>query len=61
MDKSGFEENMYRSHGCSQQGGLCMGIKSWHPSKRTNVIGALIGDHLVMVALFEFNNKHSNF
>ena len=55
VDESGFEENMYRSHGYSQLGERCIGIESWHPSKRTNVIGALIGNQLVTVALFEFN------
>ena len=55
VDESGFEENMYRSHGYSHRGKRCMGLESWHPSKRINAIGALIGKELVTVSLFEFN------
>lgn len=33
----------------------CHGIEDWHPAKRTNVIGALIGKCLLTVALFECN------
>ena len=42
-------------HEYRQQGERCVDIEIWHPSKRINIIGALIDDEIVTVALFEFH------
>ncbi|MCB1712976.1 MAG: IS630 family transposase [Candidatus Riesia sp.] len=54
-DESGFVENAPRTHGYSIKGERCYGIHDWHPSKRTNVIGALIDKTLLTVSLFDCN------
>ena len=46
---------MYRTHGYSPKGKRCHGIEDWHPSKGTNVIGALIDKSFLTVSLFESN------
>ena len=46
---------MPRTHGYSQQGKRCYDVHDWHPTKRTNVIAALIGKKLLTVSLFECN------
>lgn len=46
---------MPRTHGYSQQGKRCYDLHDWHPTKRTNVIGALMGKTLLTVSLFECN------
>lgn len=54
-DESGFVEGVPRTHGYSIQGERCYGIHDWHPSKRTNVIGALIEKSLLTVSIFNCN------
>lgn len=46
---------MPRTHGYSRQGTRCYDVHDWHPSKRTNVIGGLIGRSLLTVSLFQCN------
>ena len=46
---------MPRTHGYSAKGQRCHGTADWHPSKRTNVIGAMLGKVLLTVTLFEAN------
>lgn len=54
-DESGFVESAPRTHGYSIKGERCYGIHDWHPSKRTNVIGALIEKSLLTVSIFNCN------
>ena len=44
-----------RTHGYSTKGKRCYGVHDWHPSKRTNVIGALVGKSLLTVSIFDCN------
>ena len=55
IDESGFVHSMPRTHGYSHQGKRCYDVHNWHPGKRTNVIGALMGKTLLTVSLFECN------
>jgi len=50
-----------RTHGYSTKGKRCYGVHDWHPSKRTNVIGALVGKSLLTVSLFDCNVNTSIF
>jgi transposase len=50
-----------RTHGYSAKGKRCYGVHDWHPSKRTNVIGALVGKSLLTVSLFDCNVNTSIF
>lgn len=43
---------MPRTHGYALIGQRCFGKHDWHAKGRTNVIGALIGQHLLTVSLF---------
>ena len=54
-DESGFVESAPRTHGYSIKGERCYGIHDWHPSKRTNVIGALMEKSLLTVSIFNCN------
>jgi len=54
-DESGFVHNAPRTYGYSAKGKRCYGVHDWHPSKRANVIGALIGKSLLTVAIFNCN------
>lgn len=54
-DESGFVESAPRTHGYSIKGERYYGIHDWHPSKRTNVIGALIEKSLLTVSTFNCN------
>ena len=47
--------NAPRTHGYSVKGKRCYGVHDWHPSKRTNVIGALVDKSLLTVSIFECN------
>jgi transposase len=60
-DESGFVHNAPRTHGYSVKGKRCYGVHDWHPSKRTNVIGALVGKSLLTVSLFDCNVNTSIF
>lgn len=53
--------NAPRTHGYSAKGKRCHGVHDWHPSKRTNVIGALVGKSLLTVSIFECNVNTSVF
>jgi len=53
--------NAPRTHGYSVKGKRCYGVHDWHPSKRTNVIGALVGKSLLTVSLFDCNVNTSIF
>lgn len=44
---------MPRTHGYAPVGQRCYGTCDWHAKGRVNVIGALIGQRLVAVGLFE--------
>ena len=50
-----------RTHGYSAKGKRCHDVHDWHPSKRTNVIGALVGKSLLTVSIFECNINTSVF
>ena len=50
-----------RTHGYSAKGKRCHAVHDWHPSKRTNVIGALVGKSLLTVSIFECNVNTSVF
>lgn len=54
-DESGFVESAPRTHGYSIKGERCYGMHDWHPSKRKNVIGALIEKSLLTVSIFNCN------
>ena len=54
-DESGFVESATRTHGYSIKGERCYGIHDWHPSKRTNIIGALMEKSLLTVSIFNCN------
>ena len=60
-DESGFVHNAPRTHGYSAKGKRCYGVHDWHPSKRTNVIGALVGKSLLTVSIFDCNVNTSIF
>lgn len=53
--------NAPRTHGYSAKGKRCYGVHDWHPSKRTNVIGALVGKSLLTVSIFDCNVNTSIF
>lgn len=53
IDESGFAQDMPRRYGYAPIGQRCHGRWNWHARGRTNVIGALIGQRLVAVGLFE--------
>lgn len=44
---------MPRSHGYAPCGQRCFAKRDWGAKRRTNVIGALVGKHLLTVCLFE--------
>ena len=46
---------MPRTHGYAPKGTRCYDVQDWQPGKRTNVIGALMGENLLTVSLFECN------
>ena len=46
---------MPRTHGYSSKGTRCYDVQNWRHGKRTNVIGALMGENLLTVSLFECN------
>ena len=54
-DESGFVHSSPRTHGYSLKGKRCYGVHDWHPSKRTNVIGALVDKSLLTVSIFNCN------
>lgn len=53
IDESGFSEDMPRIFGYAQNGARCLGTHDWQAKQRTNAIGALTGDRLITVALFD--------
>lgn len=53
IDESGFAKDMPRRRGYAPIGQCCYGRFDWHARGRTNVIGALLGFHLIAVGLFE--------
>ena len=46
---------MPRTHGYSSKGARCYDVQDWRQGKRTNVIGALMGENLLTVSLLECN------
>lgn len=54
-DESGFLHSSPRTHGYSTRGKRCYGLHDWHPSKRTNVIGALVDKSLLALSIFDCN------
>ena len=53
LDESGFAHDMPRTHGYSFKGQRCPGTQDWGARGRTNVIGALFGNSLLSVSLFD--------
>lgn len=53
LDESGFAHDMPRTHGYSLKGLRCYGSHDWGARGRTNAIGALLGEALLTVSLFE--------
>ena len=53
VDESGFEENVYRSHGLSMRGKRCFGDRPGTRSKRTNLIAAKRKGELLAPVLYE--------
>lgn len=51
-DASGFAHDRPRPHGCAPLGERCDGVKDGHARGRTHVIGALLGQRLCTVGLF---------
>ena len=52
LDESGHALDMPRTHGYAEKGNRCFGLDSWGAKGRVNVIGALIGNLLFAVGLF---------
>ena len=46
---------MPRTHGYSKKGERCFGIHDWGAKGRTNAIGALFGESLLTLSLFDCN------
>lgn len=55
LDESGFAHDMPRTHGYALKGRRCYGTHNWGARGRTNVIGALLGERLLTVSLFQGN------
>lgn len=55
LDESGFAHDMPRTHGYAVKGARCFGQQDWGAKGRTNAIGALLGNTLLTVSLFEHN------
>jgi transposase len=55
INESGFAHDMPRPRGYALKGRPCHGTHDWNPHRRTNVIGALVGNALLTVALFTTN------
>ncbi len=53
LDESGFAHDMPRTHGYALKGQRCYGTQDWGARGRTNVIGALLGERLLTVTLFQ--------
>jgi transposase len=53
IDESGFSEDMPRTFGYAPEGRRCFGAHNWQAKQRTNAIGALTGDSLLTLALFD--------
>jgi transposase len=46
---------MPRTHGYSEIGKRCYGMKDWHAKGRTNVIGAITDNEFITTCLFDAN------
>lgn len=53
IDESGFLEDMPRLFGYAPKGAICFGKHDWQAKRRTNAVGALTGDRLLIAALFD--------
>jgi len=53
LDESGFAHDMPCTHGYSLKGQRCYGAQNWGARGRTNAIGALLGERLLTVTLFQ--------
>ncbi|MCP4476290.1 MAG: IS630 family transposase [Gammaproteobacteria bacterium] len=53
MDESGFAHDMPRIYAYAPVGDRCSGIHDWQAKGRTNAVGALHGNELVTVSLFD--------
>jgi transposase len=53
IDESGFAHDMPRTHGYAAKGKRCIGTKNWSDKGRTNAIGALHGNTLLTLSLFD--------
>ena len=52
---------MPRTHGYSLKGKRCFGCHNWGARGRTNVIGALVGQSLLTLSLFDGNINSNTF
>ena len=53
IDESGFAHDTPRTYGYAPEGERCSGIHNWHARGRINAIGALHGNELLTVSLFD--------
>ncbi|EGZ43292.1 ISSpo6 transposase [Neisseria wadsworthii 9715] len=53
MDESGFRSSTYRPYGYAAKGSLCSDTYNWQGRNQTNAIGALYGNRLFAVGLFD--------
>ncbi|CAM2908358.1 transposase [Legionella steigerwaltii] len=53
LEESGFAHDMPRTHGYALKGQRCYGTQDWGARGRTNVIGALLGERLLTITLFQ--------
>ena len=53
IDESGFAHDMPRTHGYAPVGERCSGIRDWQAKGRINAVGALYGNELLTVSLFD--------
>ena len=55
LDESGFAYDIPRTHGYSDKGKRCYGIRDWHAKGRRTVIGTIQHNQLLAVRLFDCN------
>lgn len=55
LDESGFAHDMPRTHGYSDKGERGYGPHDWHSKGRVKAIGAIAGNRLLSICLFDGN------
>ena len=61
IDESGFSHSSIRTHGYAQKGKRCYDSHNWGEKGRTNAIGALLGNRLITVDLFDTSINKNTF